>query len=98
MTTRTPHLGSFGVWTEGVERPDDAMDAVNFSSRADVERSWRTGHAAWNELARAESHPVRAQNSTLVVAESVLIHDDPPTGGNIRRDQPLPLGDPAVIR
>lgn len=59
-----------------VDRPYDAMDVFSFDSRADVEQSWQTGRAAWDELISADSGMVDADGSTLVLAESVVIFDD----------------------
>lgn len=94
----TPLNEQFGLARGCLERPYDAMDVFSFSSRADVERSWRTGRAAWDELARAESHLIRPEDSTLVVTESAVIFDDQAPAAAMGREQPLSLGDATAVR
>jgi hypothetical protein len=72
----TPLIEQFCSIRGCIDRPFDVMDVFSFESRADLERSWKTARAAWDELIQVDAEVVDLDGSTLVVAESVVIFDD----------------------
>jgi hypothetical protein len=72
----TPLIEHFCTVRGCIDRPFDVMEVFSFESRADLERSWKTARAAWDELIQVETEMVSFEGSTLVVAESAVIFDD----------------------